>query len=314
MNDVVSELADISTLTLLDDVDAGGEGLTEGPLWHPEGYLTYVRHRIGQLYRWDPDAEKATLIRENTGRSSAHTFDVENRLVMCEGGNRRMTRIERGGAHGIPAEDWPLEATAITGRWQGKQINKPNDVVCRSDGSIYFTDPQSKASSRELGFSAVFRIAPDGELQLGTDGCEDPNGLAFSPDESVLYVAISRRDEHCVEEMDRGEFCPHRMIRAFDVLADGSLVNNRVFADMYAPGPGVPDGMKVDSAGRIYCTGTGGLWVYDPDGTLLGIIPMPIKARNLAFGGPDLRTLYICAGQRLYSLQMHVAGIAAFWS
>ena len=121
---------------------------------------------------------------------------------------------------------------------------------------------------------------------MATDECEYPNGLALSPDESVLYVAISRLDNRCVEEAERGEVCTHRRIRAFDVAADGTLNNNRVFCDMSSAEPGVPDGMKVDTAGRVYCTGSGGIWVIDPQGNRLGTIRVPEVPRNLAFGGP----------------------------
>jgi gluconolactonase len=314
MPTALSELGDLSTLTLLDEVSLNGEGFTEGPVWHPDGYLTFVRHRLGQILRWEPGSGAAVVIRENSGRCSSHTFDLDGNLVLCEADNRRITRIHRGATDDRPEKDWAKPNVTIADEWRGTKLNKPNDLVTRSDGSIYFTDPQAKAPHRDLGFSGVFRIAPDGEVHLATDECEDPNGLAFSPDESVMYVAISRRDLGCVEEQDSKEWCPHRIVRAFDVAPDGSLINNRVFADMFAPGPGVPDGMKVDADGRIYVTGTGGLWVYDPDATFLGIIPMPVKPRNLCFGGPELTTLYVCAGEALFSLEMNVRGISQSWS
>jgi gluconolactonase len=313
MPEALAGLADLSTLTLLDQVHLDGEGFTEGPVWHPEGYLTFVRHRLGQILRWEPGSDAAVIIRENSGRCSSHTFNLDGDLVLCEADNRRITRIEPGATADRPAKDWANPNEPIAEEYRGTKLNKPNDLVTRSDGSIYFTDPQAKASQRDLGYSAVFRIAPDGQLHLATDECEDPNGLAFSPDESVLYVAISRRDIHCVDEQDSKNWCRHRIVRAFDVARDGSLSDNRVFADMYAPGPGVPDGMKVDADGRVYITGTGGLWVYEPDTTFLGIVPMPVKPRNLCFGGPDLQTLFVCAGEALYSLDMNVRGISQYW-
>ncbi len=276
-------------------------GATEGPLWHPDGYLTYVRHRESMLMRWDLSGE-ARPIRHNTGEGNGCTLDRQRRLVMCEGANRQITRMDAGGS-----------VATIADRLQGKRLNRPNDIVCRSDSSIYFTDPELNVprEDRELGFAGVFRIAPDGELHVATDECEYPNGLAFSPDESILYVAISRLDERCVGEGERGDVCTHRRIRAFDVAPEGTLSNNRVFCDMSSAEPGVPDGMKVDTEGRVYCTGSGGIWVISPQGDQIGIIRVPEVPRNLAFGGPNLSTMYITAGDSVYSLETKVRGIAA---
>ncbi len=282
---------------------ATGFKATEGPVWHPGGYLTFVDFPRSQLIRCDIDG-KVAVLRENTGEGNGCTLDHQGRLIMCEGADhRRITRMDEGGA-----------ITSLADRWQGKRLNKPNDVVCHSDGSIYFTDPELRVpqEQRELGFPGVFRIAPDGQLHPATDQCEYPNGLAFSPDESVLYVAISRLDERCFREAEQGEVCTHRLIRAFDVASDGSLSNNRIFAGMSSAEPGVPDGMKVDVEGRVYCTGSGGIWVIDPAGRRIGIIRMPEVPRNLAFGGPDFRTMYITAGDSLYSLGVKTRGIGAF--
>ena len=276
-------------------------GNTEGPLWHPDGYLTFVDLTGSRLWRWD-EQSGVSVIREGTGEGNGCTFDRQGRLLMCEGADRRrITRMDSGGA-----------VTPIAERWQGKRLHKPNDVVCRSDGSIYFTDPSLRLEPelREYDFAGVFRIAPDGEVHLATDGCEYPNGLAFSPDESVLYVAISRISLDCMGEEERGEVCRHRKIRAFDVAADGSLSNNRVFADMSSAEPGVPDGMKVDTAGRVFCTGSGGIWVFEPDGTHVGVIRGPEIPRNLAFGGPDYRTVYTTPGQSIYSFRVTTPGIS----
>ena len=158
----------------------------------------------------------------------------------------------------------------------------------------------------------MFRIAPDGQITVATDGCEYPNGLAFSPDESVLYVAISRESQVCFEEQERGLVCEHRKIRVFDVAADGTLSNNRVFASMASAEVGVPDGMKVDTLGRIFCTGSGGIWVFEPDGTHLGIIRGPEVPRNIAFGGPDFRTIYTTPGVSLYSFRVKTPGIRPY--
>ena len=277
-------------------------GATEGPLWHPGGYLTYVRPRESMLMRLDLGGE-AKPIRHDTGEGNGCTLDREGRLVMCEGANRQITRMD---AEGL--------VTTIADSWQGKRLNRPNDIVCRSDGGIYFTDPEGTVpkEDRELGFAGVFRIAPNDELALATDECEYPNGLAFSPDESILYVAISRLDDRCIGEAERGEVCTHRRIRAFDVASDGSLSNNRVCCDMSSAEPGVPDGMKVDTDGRVYCTGSGGIWVISPQGEQTGIIPVPEVPRNLTFGGPNLSTMYITAGDSVYSLETKVRGIPAY--
>jgi gluconolactonase len=245
-----------------------------------------------------------TVLRENTGEGNGCTLDRQCRLIMCEGADhRRITRMEADGT-----------ITAIAERWLGKRFNKPNDVVCRSDGSIFFTDPGLRlpAELREIGFSGVFRIDPSGHLHLATDECEYPNGLAFSPDESVLYVAISRLDERCFQESERGEVCTHRRIRAFDVAPDGTLTNNRVFCDMSSADPGVPDGIKVDTKGRVFCVGSGGIWVIAPSGEVIGIVQLPEVARNLAFGGPDFRTLYLTPRDSLMKLQVKTPGIGAF--
>ena len=275
-------------------------GNTEGPLWNDQGYLTFVSLTESRLYRWD-ETNGVSVVREGTGEGNGCTFDREGRLLMCEGADqRRITRMDADGT-----------VTAVAERWEGKRLHKPNDVVTRSDGSIYFTDPSLRLEPelREYDFAGVFRVSPDGEVHLATDGCEYPNGLAFSPDESVLYVAISRMSLDDFGKEERGEFCPNRKIRAFDVAADGTLSNNRVFADMSSAEPGVPDGMKVDTAGRVFCTGSGGIWVFEADGTHVGVIRGPEIPRNLCFGGPDSRTVYTTPGQSVYSFRVTTPGI-----
>ena len=289
----------LGEITVLDD--RGGE-ITEGPLWHPDGYVTYVRLRESQLVRWDPQGG-VRVVRENTGNGNGCTFDREGRLVMCHFGDRRVTRTEVDGS-----------VTVIAETFDGIPLNQPNDIVRRANGDLVFTDPQWSLppESRMLGFNGVFRLTPSGALDLLTDECEFPNGLAFSPDESILYVAITRRDQDCIKEMENGGLCPHRLLRAFDVAEDGSLSNNRVFFDMSSsPDGGWPDGLKVDTEGRVYCTGPGGIWVIGADGSEIGLIRFPEVARNLAFGGPNLSTMYVTAGGSLYSLDTGVQGISA---
>ena len=278
---------------------ATGFLFTEGPLWSPAGWLYFVDIRRSQLLSLSPGLE-TDVIREDTGEGNGLTFDLQGRLIMCEGANRRLTRTERD-----------RSITVLADRWEGKRFHKPNDVAGRSDGTIYFTDPGLRVppEEREIGFFGVFTVSPDGQVRLATDECEYPNGLAFSPDESVLYVAISRLDERCVDEDERGEVCTHRKIRAFDVAPDGSLSNNRVFADMSSAEPGVPDGMKVDAQGNVFCTGNGGTCVFDKEGRYLGTIRTPEIPANCAFGGSDLRTLFFTARTSVYRVRVKVPGV-----
>ena len=280
-----------------------GWGRTEGPVWHPEGYLTFVDLEGSRLLRWDAGGQ-VSVVRQNTGEGNGCTLDRQGRLIMCEGADhRRITRLEPDGS-----------VTTLVEKWQGKRLNKPNDVICRSDGTIYFTDPELRLprEQREIGFSGVFRIDRQGVVHLATDECEYPNGLALSPDESVLYVAISRLDERCFQEDQQHAVCHHRKIRAFDVAPDGTLSNNRVFCDMSSAAPGVPDGMKVDTRGRVFCVGSGGFWIIEPSGEVAGVVPTGEVTRNLAFGGPDFRTLYMTPGSSLWKMEVKAPGIGAF--
>jgi gluconolactonase len=280
------------------DRDATGFVFTEGPVWHPEGYWLFVDVRASRIYRLVPGGQPE-IIRDPSGGSNGMTFDLQGRLLICEGDNRQITRREPDGTY-----------TPLAQRLGGKRLNRPNDIVTRSDGSIYFTDPGGRLSpaERELNFSGVHRIAPDGTLANATADTEYPNGLAFSPDERILYVAITRRDERCLEEKTRGEVCTHQCIRAFDVAPDGTLSNNRIFAAMASAADGVPDGMKVDAAGRVYCTGSEGVWVFDAAGQHLGIIRLPEIPANCAWGGPDHRTMLFTARTSVYTLRMRTPG------
>ena len=267
---------------------ATGFGFTEGPLWHPDGFYYFVDIRQRVLFRLTP-GKAAEVVRTDTGEGNGTTFDLQGRLVMCEGGNRRATRT---------GPDGRIEV--LVDRFEGKRLNRPNDVVCRSDGSIYFTDPGLRVplEQREVPHAGVYRIAPDGAVSLVAD-CEYPNGLAFSPDERVLYVANTRWSAYI-----------HRL----ELDAAGALVRRRIFADMSSDETdGVPDGMKVDAQGRVFCTGPGGTWVFAPDGTRLGIIRTPEVPANAAFGGPDLRTLFLTARTSVYALRVRAPGQPHPW-
>jgi gluconolactonase len=267
---------------------ATGFVFTEGPLWHPEGFYYFVDVRASMLYRVVP-GRPHEVVREKTGGGNGTTFDLEGRLVLCEGDNRRVTRRGADGRFEV-----------LVDRFEGKRLNRPNDVVCRSDGSIYFTDPGLRVplAEREVPHAGVYRIAPDGTVALVAD-FEYPNGLAFSPDERRLYVANTRWAQY---------------IHELELDAHGRMVRRRIFADMSSDETdGVPDGMKVDVEGRVYCTGPGGTWVFAPDGARLGIIRTPEVPANLAFGGPDLRTLFFTARTSVYTLRVKVPGQPHPW-
>jgi gluconolactonase len=292
----VNYLPDVLETTGAERLDSGFK-FTEGPLWHPDGFWYFVDLRNNRLHRIRP-GQKAELVRETVGGNGA-TFDLKGNLILCEGEARKVTRMSPDGRIETVAE-----------RYNGGRFNRPNDVVCRSDGSLFFTDPDKRKpyAEREIpgpggedntwDGAAVYRVAPDGAIsQLAL--CEYPNGLAFSPDERTLYVANTRSTKY---------------IHAIGVDAAGRMTGRRIFADMNeGDEPGIPDGLKVDSQGRVYCTGPGGIWVFAPDGRKIGIIRFPEQAVNFAFGGPDLKTLFCCAYTSVYTLRVKVAGNPHPW-
>ena len=186
----------------------------------------------------------------------------------------------------------------IASRWNGKRFNSPNDVVVHSSGSVFFTDPPYGITpdQAEIGFNGLYRIDPDGSVHLLCSDFGRPNGLVFSPDESLLYVDDTER----------------RNVRAFDMKSDLTLTNDRVFMDMDVPEEGSPDGMKLDINGNLYVTGGGGIWVITPEGEHLGTIAFPELPANVAFGGSDYRTLFVTARTGLYSVKVRVPGIGPF--
>ena len=276
---------------------ATGFVFTEGPLWHPDGYYYFVDIRTNSLYRLTPGKAAELVTRTNGGNGT--TFDLQGRLVMCEGGGRRVARV---------AADGKIEP--LIERYRGGRFNRPNDVVCRSDGSLYFTDPDKRVpyAEREIPPPAgvdnlwdgacVYRLTADGTIGIVAH-CEYPNGLAFSPDERTLYVANTRSSKY---------------IHGIDLDAAGQVVGRRIFADMNAGDkPGIPDGLKVDSKGRVYCTGPGGIWAFDPGGRHIGTIEFPEQAVNFAFGGSDLKTLFCCAHTSVYTLRVKAPGNPHPW-
>ncbi len=277
----MATLSDILETTSFEKV-AGGFVFTEGPLWHPDGFFYFVDVRSSVLYRITP-GQAHQEVRKTVGGNGT-TFDLQGRLILCEGDGRRVTRTALDGT-----------VTTLIDRFEGKRLNRPNDVICASDGAILFTDPSLRVpfAEREVEHAAVYRIAPGGAVGM-VAAFEYPNGLALSPDERTLYVANTRWTKY---------------IHAIELNAAGEMVRRRIFADMSSDGTnGVPDGMKVDAAGRVFCTGTGGVWVFEPDGTRIGIIETPEVCANIAFGGPDLRTLLFTASTSVYTLRVRTPG------
>ena len=287
---------------------ATGFEFTEGPAWNARtGELLFSDIPGNAIRSWD--AERATDWRRPSNMANGLAYDREGRLLACESATSRITRTEADGA-----------TSTVASHHGEHELNSPNDLVVRSDGSIYFTDPAGGRSRphgverpRELDFQGVYRVAPGGgEPVLEVDDFHTPNGLCFSPDETLLYVNDSIRMH----------------IRIFGVANDGSLDNGRVFfvQEGYTPDiarvvehltrtgrleHGLPDGMKADEHGNVYCTGHGGIWVIAPDGEFLGLIETPEIPANLAWGGADGYTLFICATTSLYGVPMHARGAAA---
>jgi gluconolactonase len=274
----------------LADGFGGPQGPAEGPLWWKESdYLVFSDIHNNRRMKYEP-GRGVSLLLEPTNRANGLTRDLKGRLIACEHDSRRVSRQAPDG-----------EITVIANSFQGRPLNRPNDVVVKSDGSIYFTDPWTSPNAPnqwDLTFSGVYRVSPDlGTLSLLADDFALPNGLAFSPDESVLYINDSRRGH----------------IRAFGLAPNGTLLkaSDRVFVDLRGAEPGVPDGMKVDEEGNVYCGGAGGLWIMDRNGKKLGRIVHGAPATtNLAFGGSDWKTLYFTSRNHLGAVNVKIPGIS----
>ncbi|MCW3097546.1 MAG: gluconolactonase [Chthonomonadaceae bacterium] len=265
---------------------AGGFQFTEGPLWDRRGFLLFSDIPASTLYQWTPGYGEPVVFRKPTNHTNGNTFDLEERLISCEH-DGRLSRTEPDGS-----------VVTLTDTFEGKRLNSPNDVVVKSDGGIYFTDPPYglPKEKEELGFYGVYRLK-DGDLTLLTKEQTRPNGLAFSPDETRLYVANSDPNEN--------------VVFVYDVKPDGTITNGRLFADLSSPGKaGLADGMKVDVHGNLFTTGPEGVWVFAPDGVLLGKILTPEVPANLTFGDADFKTLYITARTSVYRIRVQSAGLA----
>ena len=265
----------------------GGEmGPAEGPVWWREkGYLLFSDISNDRRLRWTPGLG-VTVYQESTNRANGLTRDRQGRLIACEHESRRVTRVEPDGS-----------ITVIANSYRGWRLNRPNDAVVRSDGSIFFTDPATFGVESELDLFGVYRVTPDlSRINLLIRDFVLPNGLAFSPEESVLYISDSRRGH----------------IRAFDVERDGTpaLATDRVFFEFDGEGPGAPDGMKVDVEGNVYCTGPGGIWIIDASGKLLGrILTGPEPPSNVAWGEDDWKTLFYTTRHSLGRIRLKIGGV-----
>jgi gluconolactonase len=280
---------------------ASGFLFTEGPVWVPDGSLLFSDPNANTIYRWTPDGQVA-VFRTKSGYAGADvaeygqpgsngiTLDADGRVTINEHGNRRVVRIEKTGA-----------LTVLADHYEGRRLNSPNDLVYRSDGALFFTDPPfglPKAFDdrrKELPFSGVFSLK-DGALRLVARDLSGPNGLAFSPDERFLYVA--NWDEK------------KKVVMRYPVHPDATLGRGELFFDMTpAPGDDALDGLKVDVRGNLYVSGPGGLWILSAGGKHLGTIVGPEHPHNLAWGGEDGRTLYLSAQTGLYRIRLNMPGI-----
>ena len=257
---------------------ATGFQFTEGPAWSREGFLLFSDVPNNNIIKYVP-GQKATIFRENSNGANGNVFDAQGRLYSCESRTRRVVRMDKKGSIQVLAE-----------KWEGKRLNAPNDIVVRKDGHAYFTDPAfgNQADTRDLDFYGVYHITPKGELNLIAKPTGRPNGIAFSPNGHVLYVANS--DEHNV--------------RAYDVDRNGDTAGERV---VISGVDGVPDGIRVDEKGNIYVAANG-IAVYDPHGKLIETLGMVETPANCTFGDSDFDSLYITARTSLYRIRRNVKG------
>ena len=263
-----------------------GIKFTEGPLWRADGTLLFQDIKAEKSYRVAPGG-KPEAFRSDTGAANGQTFDAQGRIIFCEQNGRRVARMNPDGSN----------VEMVVEEWEGKHLNSPNDIIARRDGLVYFTDPPYGAPmfGRQIKFQGVFALDSLAQPRLVVDDFEKPNGLALSPDETTLYIC------------DTGKY----HVRAFTVELSGALAegSGRIFCTLDPAEKGGPDGMKVDAAGRVYVAVAEGVWVYEPDGKLLGILAVEQRPSNLAWGGPDGKTLAITAIDHVYTVRFKSPGI-----
>ncbi len=279
---------------------AGGMGFIEGPLWMKAGYLLFSDVTGNKIWKWAPGMAAAETFLEKSGAdecpegtycgSNGLNLDKKGRVLVCQHGRGRIVAIEADGKH-----------TVIADKFEGKRLNSPNDTAWKSDGSLYFTDPpygfpkQDDDPKKVLKFNGIYRLNPDGKVKLLHKDMTRPNGIAFSPDEKTLYVANSDPAK--------------KLWMKFTVAADGSLGDAKVFFDVTAEKEdGLPDGLKVDKSGNIYATGPGGVWIFNPEGKLLGKIQPTEHPANVGWGD-DGKTLYMTARTGLYRIKLSAEGV-----
>ena len=267
-----------------------GFGFTEGPVWDARNRRLMFSDMKQDCMRCWSAADGITIFRQPSNKANGNALDASGRLLSCEHATSRVVRQTNQGT---------LEVVAS--HFDGKELNSPNDIVVKSDGSIYFTDPTygriredlGVLRQQQLGFQGVYRVGADGSgPRLLADDFQQPNGLCFSLDERALFVNDTMR----------------KHIRRFDVLPDGSVTGGAVWAETVGEEPGVPDGMKINAVGDLFCTGPGGIHVFDTAARLLGVIRLPERPANFAWGGDDNCTLFVTATTSLYSLRTRLPG------
>ena len=272
---------------------AGGFDFTEGAVWnHVEGCLIFS-DMPGDVMRTWTDADGIQVFRQPSHMANGNFYDLQGRLLTCEHATSRVTRTEHDGS-----------VTVLATHYGSSELNSPNDVIVKSDGSIYFSDPSfgrmeyyGVLREPELDVRGVYRLDPDGgDLRLLVDDFDQPNGLTFSLDERRLFINDTMRAH----------------IRVFEVDAGGGLSNGRVWAELSGDREGLADGMKIDSGGNLYTAGPGGVQVFAPDATCLGVIHVPQGVANFTWGDADLCTLFINAGTSLYRTRVNVPGRRLF--
>ena len=289
-SDALRELVDTDA-----EVERLGTGFTftEGPVWNAGGEFLLFSDMPGDVRRRWSEQDGVTEIMRPANQANGVVYDAQGNLLVCEHSTSSLVKEHPDGTR-----------ETIATHFRGKELNSPNDVITRSDGTIYFSDPWygrmpvfGVERERELGFQGVYMIRPgatDLELIVAEDEFEMPNGLCFSPDESLLYINDT----------------PNALIRVYDVNPDGTIANGRLFLDGIGSGvieEGIPDGMKCDERGDIWVTGPGGIWVISPEGEHLGTIEVPENTGNLAWGGPGWKTLFIPSSTSVYRIETKVA-------